>query len=133
MECPATGSVTFAFKVPEGKSVQGEVAIEAIATLVDSTPEHNVSLWDVRTGKGITRLDEVIADDPRSPPRGSGPFAGLRFAVAAGENPALRLRAQGSTSGCGSTGRCLPRWRIAELVVARWAPARGLYPPRFAH
>ncbi len=72
-----TASVTFAFKVPEGKSVQGEVALAAIATLVDSTPAHNVSLWDVRTGKEITRLDEVIADDPGLRLAAPGPLLGF--------------------------------------------------------
>jgi WD40 repeat protein/tRNA A-37 threonylcarbamoyl transferase component Bud32 len=59
-----TGSEPFTFKMPEGKTLQGEVAFGSVIPLVDPNAAQTVSLWDVRTGKEIARLDDAVAAEP---------------------------------------------------------------------
>jgi len=68
-----TGRETFVFAIPEGKQLRSEVTFGSVVALVDAAPAGRVSLWDIRTGKEIDRLDDAALDQfgPRVAPDGN--------------------------------------------------------------
>ncbi len=59
---PGTGAETFVFPLPERQQLHGSHVFESIVTLVDSTPAGAISLWDLRTGQRVARLDDAAPD-----------------------------------------------------------------------
>ena len=61
-----TGGETLAFAIPDGKNLVGKVALGSAIILVDTTPARTTSLWNIRTGKEINRLDAIATNPPRT-------------------------------------------------------------------
>jgi len=56
-----TGRDSYTFPIPQGKTFHLQNSSGPAVVLVDKTPVQTVSLWDVRTGKEVARLDDAIA------------------------------------------------------------------------
>ncbi len=67
-----TGRESFVFTIPPGKQLRSQIAFGSVVVLADATPAGTVSLWDIRTGKAIGRLDDAAVDQfgPRVAPDG---------------------------------------------------------------
>jgi WD40 repeat protein len=55
------GRETFAFAIPEGRVHLGADTNGSIVTLADASPARTVTLWDVRDGQELARIEDVVA------------------------------------------------------------------------
>ena len=55
------GRETFAFTIPEGRVRLGADTNGSIVTLADANPARTVTLWDVRDGQELARIEDVVA------------------------------------------------------------------------
>jgi WD40 repeat protein/tRNA A-37 threonylcarbamoyl transferase component Bud32 len=67
-----SGRESFSFAIPGGKQPRSPIALGSVVALVDPYPANTISLWDIRTGKEIDRLNDAALDQlgPRIAPEG---------------------------------------------------------------
>jgi len=56
-----TGHETFRFTIPEGRYLPYRETIGAVGTLAQETPTPTITLWDVRSGQELARVEDVVA------------------------------------------------------------------------
>jgi len=74
-----TGHETFSFTIPDGRYLPYRETIGAVASLAQETPTPTITLWDVRSGKELARIEDVVA--ARYPLRLTAPGHLLAFDV----------------------------------------------------
>jgi len=104
-----TGRDSYTFPIPQGKAFHLQNSCGPAVILVDRTPAQTVSLWDVRTGKEVARLDDAMVGQWGFGLRLTAPSPLLAFNVRSRPGEILLYDAV----------RRLPRSRIFGVVEAQ--------------
>ena len=105
----SSGLDSCTFAIPQGKAFHFQRSCGSVAVLVDRTPAQTVSLWDIRTGKELARLDDAVVGQWGFGLRVTAPSSLLAFSVRSRPGEILLYDAV----------RRMPRSRIFGVVEAQ--------------